>query len=220
MAKRRLGWKEFEKALRMPAKDHLIERLRDAFDDPQEAWNEFATLHAENRHNNDFATRRGSFIVPDLPTASGKAFCLFYNRPYPAMEGGTRRREKLMGIFRGKLQEGGISELAYGIYPRAGEERAGYTFAIMLDADYSMAQIIIDGFHQSVRETDEWQANILREGDEIEHRPEIDDAEEGVDEELPSPSLSEHDGSCPSRQGGGQTGKETGVGSRFRLNIL
>ena len=95
MARRSAKWEDM---LRMPAKDRLLQRLRYTSDDPQEAWNEFATLHAQDRHKNDFATRRGYFIVPDLPTSSGKAFCLFDNRPYTSADGGNRRREKLMEL--------------------------------------------------------------------------------------------------------------------------
>ena len=186
MAKRRFKWEEMWK---MPAKDRLLQRLRYTSDDPQEAWNEFATLHAEDRHNNDFATRRGYFIVPDLPTSSGKAFCLFDNRPYTKADGGNRRREKLMELFREKLKDAGISELGYGTYPRAGEEQAGYTSAIMLDADESKTQIIIDGFHQSVRETDEWHASARGEGEEVELPLEIDGAEDSVGEESALPNL-------------------------------
>jgi hypothetical protein len=187
MGKRRGKWEDI---FQMSAKGRLLQRLRY---DPQEAWNEFATLHAEHRNKNDFATRRGYFIVPDMPTASGKAFCLFDNRPYRKEGGGNtmdhRRRQKLMELFREKLRDAGISELGYGTYPPPGQELAGYTSAIILDADDSKTQIIIDGFHESVRETDEWHANARDQEHEPEHQLKVDRAEESVKEGSALPNL-------------------------------
>jgi len=193
MAQRRTKWEDM---WNMPAKDRLLQRL---LHDPQDAWNEFGTLHAEDRNKNDFATRRGYFILSDMPTASGKAFCLFDNRPYKKEGGGNtrdhRRRQKLMELFREKLRDAGISELGYGTYPRPGEELAGYTSAIILDADDSKTEIIIGGFHQSVRETEEWHVNgrddeqARDEEEEVEHQLEMVNADESVNEGSAFPKL-------------------------------
>jgi hypothetical protein len=173
MAKRKSKWEDM---FTISAKERLIQRLR--YDDPKEVWNEFATLYAKDRHENDFATRRGYFTVSDVPTASGHAFCIFDNRPYRKEGTGNaidhRRREKLMELFREKLKHGAIFELGCGAYPTPGEEQAGYSSAIMLDADDSKTEMIIDAFHESVRETDEWHANESHEK-EIEHAHEARD---------------------------------------------
>jgi hypothetical protein len=184
MAKRRNKWEDM---FTMPAKDRLIQRLRS--DPPQEAWNEFATLHAEDRSKNDFATHRGYFILSDMPTASGKAFCLFDNRPYTKADGGNRRREKLLELFREKMKDADITELGYGTYPPPGEEQAGYTYAIMLDAGDSKTEIIIEAFEQSVRETDEWHANAGGEEKGVERQLTIDRGEESANKESALPKL-------------------------------
>jgi HNH endonuclease len=119
-----------------------------------------------------------------MPSECGKAFCLFNNRPYKKPGYGNTmdhaRRDRETNMFRRRLTEAGIVELGYGTYPPAGEDSAGYTYAMLIDADESQAGRILDDFHDAVRESDE----LVEQGIEVEEEAQTEEQEEDEDDEV------------------------------------
>src|SRR5262249_26226633 len=103
-------------------------------------------------------TRRGSWLVKGLPTASGQAVCLFNNNPDtgPGNTIDNRRRERELSLFRALLTEAAIAELGFGTYPPAGEKLGGYTYAILLDAGESQEAIVLDAIDKARNEAWNW----------------------------------------------------------------
>ena len=90
------------------------------------AWDTLALELARDAYLNHFPSRRGVWELVD-----DGALCLYNNNPYADVPEG---REWELAAFRRWLRAEGIGELAYSTYPPPGEESAGYTYAMLLDA--------------------------------------------------------------------------------------
>jgi transcriptional regulator with XRE-family HTH domain len=89
-------------------------------------WQRHARNFAQDACENHFSSRRGVWIIEDLGV-----LCLYNNNPYSQYP--TLRDEEL-AEFRRRMKAEGIKELAYATYPPEGEEDAGYTYAMLIDA--------------------------------------------------------------------------------------
>ena len=103
-------------------------------------------------------TRRGYYVLKNLPTTSGEAICLFNNNPDsgPGNAVDNRRREKEIALFREWLKKTGINEIGYGTYPPPGEKLAGYTYAMILDAGETQIGIVLAGIDEAKQQAWEW----------------------------------------------------------------
>jgi transcriptional regulator with XRE-family HTH domain len=95
-------------------------------------WQRTAYMCAADASENFFPSRRGVWYLEDLG-----ALCFYNNNPYDLY---PRRREEEVAEFRKRLKSAGIRELAYATYPPPGEEDAGYTFAMIVDAGQDRAE--------------------------------------------------------------------------------
>jgi hypothetical protein len=87
----------------------------------KEEWHRLAQALARNAEENNFESHWGYVDLQDI----GKS-CIFQNR------GVYNSREENLAEFRRRMEEKGIAELGFALYPEQGEQ-AGYTFAMILD---------------------------------------------------------------------------------------
>ena len=97
-------------------------------------WRKLAKNAAKVAGENYFSSRRGIWHLADLDV-----LCVYNNNPYAA---DPTLRDKETAQFREWLKQQGIKELAYDVYPEEGEEDAGYTYAMLLDASQDRMQEI------------------------------------------------------------------------------
>jgi len=100
------------------------------------AWHELAFAFAKDAHEDHFPSRRGVWHIEDLGV-----LCLYNNNPYanyPAL------RDEETAAFRKRMRAAGIKVLAYATYPPEGEESAGYTYAMLLDAGQDKQSFVAD----------------------------------------------------------------------------
>ena len=75
---------------------------------------------------------------------------LYNNNPYAR---GPEFRERETADFRRRLAAEGITELAYATFPLEGDEAAGYTYAMLLDASEDKVGWVIDEMQPIVAAT-------------------------------------------------------------------
>lgn len=176
-------WAAMEK---IGTKHHWLELFKT---EPQAAWQQMATNCAEDAHTRNFPTRRGTYVINDVPTDRGQVVCHYNNNPYKKPGYGNAmdhsRRDKETDFFRARIREAGIDELAYATYPGPGKASAGYTYAMILDAGDSQLGIIHDAMREAMGEAEEWnvqwdEAKETDEAGEDEDRPEVDEAAPGA----------------------------------------
>ena len=107
-------------------------------------WKTLASALAIDAYENHFSSRRGVWFLEDVGV-----LCLFNNNPYAADPG---MRDKETAKFRAAMEGAGIEELAYATYPREGED-AGYTYAMILDADRDKTKFVSDMMAKIVKES-------------------------------------------------------------------
>lgn len=124
--------------------------------DPKTAWREFALKCAEDAKTNRFPSRRGIYVINDVPTSSGQAICLYNNNPYRKPGHGNvidhARRDTETELFRRRMMELGIGELGYATFPPAGHDLAGYTYALILDGTETQSEKVRDAMREALRE--------------------------------------------------------------------
>ena len=89
-------------------------------------WLAFAARCASDAHEKRFSDRRGVWHLENADV-----LCFFNNTPF---DSSPKRREQGVAGFRDRIQAAGINELAYAIWPPAGNHGAGYTFAMIVKA--------------------------------------------------------------------------------------
>lgn len=102
-------------------------------------WLAVTDLCARDAYENNFASRRGTYIV-ELFGAADSVVCIYDNNPYK--DDATKRDRETDDITR-RLAAIGVETLAYSTYPKDGVS-AGYTYAMLVDADVAR--------HNEVRE--------------------------------------------------------------------
>jgi transcriptional regulator with XRE-family HTH domain len=90
------------------------------------SWQRLADALAWDAHENHFPSRRGVWFLKDEGV-----LCIFNNNPYAKYP--TLRDEEL-AEFRRRMRAERIKELAYATYPPKGQEDAGYTYAMLIEA--------------------------------------------------------------------------------------
>jgi hypothetical protein len=90
------------------------------------AWDSLAFALARDAHENHMESHRGVWFIEDRGV-----LCLYNNHPYA---GHPTLRDAEVAEFRQRMDELGIEELAFATYPPPGDEDAGYTFALLIDA--------------------------------------------------------------------------------------
>jgi hypothetical protein len=108
-------------------------------------WNELAYLAAFDAYEDNFQTRRGIWFDQD-----SKVWYLYNNNPYAS---DPTLRDQETDEFRRRLKEAGIKELAYATYPDEGEEDAGYTYAMLIEAGEEKADWITETMIACIRES-------------------------------------------------------------------
>lgn len=88
---------------------------------------ELAFRCAKHGHLHEFEMRRVVFAFSDV-----KAVCYVNNNPYASF---PDLRDQEVTTFRAWLAESGFRELAFATYPPAGDVGAGYTFAMLIEAN-------------------------------------------------------------------------------------
>jgi hypothetical protein len=89
-------------------------------------WSSFAADCARDAHENHFPSRRGVWYFED------KDVLVFWkNNPYANR---PTLRDEETAAFCAELAARGIEELAYATYPPEGDEGAGYTYALVVNA--------------------------------------------------------------------------------------
>jgi transcriptional regulator with XRE-family HTH domain len=89
-------------------------------------WKLLAYKCALDACENHFPSRRGIWFFEDV-----EVLCLYNNNPW---EDHPELRANETREFRRRMKEEGIKELAYETYPPEGQEDAGYTYAMIIDA--------------------------------------------------------------------------------------
>jgi hypothetical protein len=163
------------------AKSEWLERLAA---DPSAAWQEIAKNCAEDSHKNNFPSRRGTYIINDMPTDGGQVMCLYNNNPYKKPFP-CRQREKETEFFRQRMQEAGIAELGYATFPLEGDS-AGYSYAMILDAKDSQIGIVHDAMKAAMKDALEWVEGLGAE-DENKVEEESERGESGSEVEIVVP---------------------------------
>jgi hypothetical protein len=90
-------------------------------------WQMLATACARFAFEREFDSRRGCY--PIELERNGVILVLFNNNPYAA--GKHFRNEELRRV-RQRLNQLGIAELGYGVWPTKGKQ-VGYSYALLLD---------------------------------------------------------------------------------------
>jgi hypothetical protein len=108
---------------------------------------------AQHAHERMLKSHRGTYLINEAPTARGQVICLYNNHPYkkPAIN----RREMETDLFRQRMRDAGIRELGYSTYPPPGDEDAGYSYAMILDAGESQLWDVRDAMRQAMYEAGE-----------------------------------------------------------------
>ena len=84
---------------------------------------------AKDAHENHFQSRRGIY---GIKMGDGMTIlCIYDNNPYANF---PARRDEETALYRDWLAQHKIGELAYATYPPGGDEGAGYTYAMLIDA--------------------------------------------------------------------------------------
>jgi hypothetical protein len=99
-------------------------------------WSELAAVLAREAHLEHFPSRRGLWVLEDEG-----ALCVCNNNPYAKHP--PLRDEETME-FRRRMEAAGIKVLAYETYPPRGEEDAGYTYALLLEAGADKSVFVAD----------------------------------------------------------------------------
>jgi transcriptional regulator with XRE-family HTH domain len=105
-------------------------------------WAKEAQRMAKDAHENHFPSRRGVWHIADADK-----LCFYNNNPYAAA---PTLRDEEVAEFRKRLKAARIKELAYATYPLPGEESAGYTFAMIVDAGDNRQQELVDWWHEII----------------------------------------------------------------------
>jgi hypothetical protein len=95
------------------------------------AYDELAQKIAKEAHEKNFSSRRG------LLRLSEKRVCYYDNNPWRndlelEAHGVLSIRGAMLNELRHWMAAEGIAEIGFGSYPVAGDEDAGYTFALIL----------------------------------------------------------------------------------------
>lgn len=93
---------------------------------PKLRWKQLAQECAVFAHEEEFHSRRGAY--PLDCGCDGTVLVVYNNSPYAA--GKHFRQEELIRI-RQRLDQLGLTELAFGTWPITGESR-GYTYALLI----------------------------------------------------------------------------------------
>lgn len=99
-------------------------------------WATIAVEYAKDASENSFHSRRGAFLINNLPTESGQAVCIYDNNPYrDFINGRSAWRDDETESLVAKLQERGFTQLSYAVWPAKRGAGYGYTYAMIIDAD-------------------------------------------------------------------------------------
>jgi transcriptional regulator with XRE-family HTH domain len=90
-------------------------------------WHQVALDCAKDSFENNFKSRCGDYLLSDVDK-----LCIYNNEP----TGGIflNLRDVELAEFRQRLKSEGIQELGFATYPSKGQEEAGCTYAMILDA--------------------------------------------------------------------------------------
>lgn len=102
-------------------------------------WNLRARVAAEEACENCFESRRGVWHFEFLDV-----LCFYDNNP-------CCHRDRWIAELRRRMRQAGILELGHGTYPPAGQEDAGYTMAIILDASRDRLDFVADTMDDIIR---------------------------------------------------------------------
>jgi hypothetical protein len=111
---------------------------------------------ARDACDNNFASRRGGYFVKDIGGHLGlcggpdPVYCVYNNYPY---SGHPDAREQERQEILKRLETVGITEVGYAVWPPAGAEDAGYTYAMLLAAARSQEDLIRNVVVEVTRET-------------------------------------------------------------------
>jgi len=104
---------------------------------------DLATALASYAQEHNFESHQGCYTI-----GYGEAEILVIYDNAPDNRGPQYRVEEL-GLFRAHLADQRIRELAFASYPAAGEENAGYSYAMLIDmSDPDEIKTLIDTFHK------------------------------------------------------------------------
>jgi hypothetical protein len=107
-------------------------------------WTALAAAAAEDAHENKFSSHWGHFRF-----SKPAALCLFDNHPY----NDPTKRDRQLAEFEVWLAMKGIAILARGSYPAEGEEEAGYTRTLIIDASGARARDVIRAWEAIIERT-------------------------------------------------------------------
>ena len=117
-------------------------------------WKFLAAHEAKHAHENLFSSRRGVYLFSDVETSSGQSLCIYNNNPYQDFKDGvSEQREEETTKLRIALKKAGLKELAYETYPAKGDESAGYTFAMFIDATDDDTPTIHELYNEILRDS-------------------------------------------------------------------
>lgn len=98
-------------------------------------WATIAVEYAKDASENIFQSRRGAFVINNLPTESGQVVCIYDNNPYgDFVNGRSARRDDETESLVAKLKERGFRQLSYAVWPAKRGPDYGYTYAMIIDA--------------------------------------------------------------------------------------
>jgi hypothetical protein len=182
MAKRKPRWETlWEEIQKAAARSEWLEQLET---DPSAAWQKIAQNCAEDSYKNNFPSRRGTYVINDMPTKGGQVMCLYNNNPYKKPFP-CRHREKETEFFREQMKEAKIGELGYATYPLEGDS-AGYSYAMILNARDNQIGIVHDAMKAAMKEAYEWVEGLGAE-EENEVEEEAEQGESGIEVEIVVP---------------------------------
>jgi transcriptional regulator with XRE-family HTH domain len=99
-------------------------------------WYCLAREFAIDAYENHLSSRRGIWFLEKLAV-----LCLYNNNAYA---NDPTLRDKETDEFRRRMKGEGIKELAYATYPPEGQEGAGYTYAMLIDAGEEKTDWVIE----------------------------------------------------------------------------
>jgi transcriptional regulator with XRE-family HTH domain len=117
-----------------------------SFDPTQDVsyWYRVAIRCAKDSYENNFASRRGAYCISNMATQSGHAVCIYDNNPYrDFVNGRSAWRDEVVESLRIKLEERGIRQLSYAVWPAKRGPGYGYTYAMMVDASEEQLDEVI-----------------------------------------------------------------------------
>jgi transcriptional regulator with XRE-family HTH domain len=117
-----------------------------------------ALAMAEDANENHFPSRRGVWELTDRGL-----LCVYNNNPY--QPGVVPTRDDETARFRAALKAQGLKEVGYAEYPPEGEEDAGYTYALLIEAGPEWVGWVADTMAKIVSEAFTLRSKTLTRGD-------------------------------------------------------